>query len=649
MARNFYIDNINNNDKLNELSLLLNGMEEVSRIKINKAGVSFYCEHPENVHEILKDHYPDLVLKEEINSRKREFVASEKKMEYIFMFTNLETEEDANEIKEVISRYSAYENVSLDFTNKLLKVTTSQKNILVRLNRLVEKVNPAIGVEQWKTPFKSQDLFQEKYLKKMVKLAILLVALALGLVTRNDPSIVTNIAWLIAIIIFNETTLRRAYKDLKVKHFLSENITINAACLFGWVYGAYMEALLVSLIFQLSERLQLYLISLTMEKINNEITPNQVGRREIKEGEYEMVSLEDIDIGDIIVIMPEETIPLGGKVISGKSELDMFAINGSDIYEEVSEGAEVQSGSVNIKETLRIEVLYTYDHSAMNKVLEIAMMAPVNSSRTHRLVELICKVYTIFLVVAGVICATIIPLFDLQTNFKYIYLGAILLTISGSFAYKQVSSFAILSGVAKAFAKNIVIKENSGLDALNLCRTIIYDRFDGVEVTEEEMNLFAELSKLRRNLIIFNDGPVDLENDQYQIHNNLSVEEKLTVMERSSVDGPVAYIGDNSKDITLLQKAFVGISRGGIKDKKVIENSDIMLMNSDLNTVIETFSISKKQKHITFENIFMGLFINFMMMLFALYGLLPWWVALVIYLFEVVIVLLNTHRIIDMK
>lgn len=649
MARDFYIDNINENDKLNEISLLLNGMEEVSRIKIGKTGVSFYCENPDNVHDVLKNNYPDLVLKEEINSHKREFVASEKKMEYIFMFTNLETEEEAKEIEEVISHYSAYENVSLDFTNKLLKVTTSEKNILVRLNRLVDKVNPNIDVEQWKKPFKSQDLFQEKYLKKMMKVAILFVAAALGLVTRNDPSFITNVAWLVALIIFNENILRRAYKDLKVKHFFSENVTINLACLFGWVYGAYIETLIVSLIFQLSERLLIYLISLTMGKINNEICPVQLGRREIKENEYEMVSLEDIDIDDIIVIMPGETIPLGGKVISGESDIDMFAINGNDILEKVTAGCEVQSGSVNITGTLRIKILYTYDHSAMNKVLEIAMMAPVNSSRTHKLVELICKVYTVFLVVTGVVCAVVIPFINLEANFKYIYLGSILLTISGSFAYKQVSSFAILSGVAKAFSKNIIIKENSGLDALNLCRTIIYDRFDGVEVTEEEMDLFAKLSNLHRDLIIFNDGPVDLEDDQYKIYNNLSVSKKLEVMERAGVTGPVAYIGDNSKDIALLQKAYVGISRGGIKDKRVIENSDIMLMNSDLNTVIETFMISKKQKNVTFENIFMGLFINFIMMLTALKGILPWWVALVIYLIEEIVVLLNTHRIIELK
>ena len=82
-------------------------------------------------------------------------------------------------------------------------MTTSQKNILVRLNRLVDKVNPNIDVEQWKKPFKSQDLFQEKYLKRMFKIAVLFVALALGLVTRNDPSIITNLAFLVHILFLN--------------------------------------------------------------------------------------------------------------------------------------------------------------------------------------------------------------------------------------------------------------------------------------------------------------------------------------------------------------------------------------------------------------------------------------------------------------
>lgn len=649
MASNFYIDNINDSDKLNEITLLLNGMEEVSRIKVGKTGISFYCEEPENVQQLLKNAGEDLVLKEEVNSRKREFVPTEKKVEHIFMFTNLESEEDAKQIKEVISRYSAYENVSLDFANKLLKVTTSDKKVLVRLNRLVDKVNPAIDVELWKKPFRSQDLFQEKYLKAMIRIAILVVALSLGIVTREDPNIITRLGWLVTWLVVSEKTLIQAYKDIKVKQFISENITITVACLFGIIYGAYVETIFVAIVYQLGERLLLKLLGYSTDKVDDAINPVTLGRREIGENDYEMVSLEDVDIGDILVVLPGETIPLGGVIESGTSELDVFAINGSEVLEEVKSGVEVQSGSVNVKDTLRIKILYTYERSAMNKILEIAMMAPAGTSKTHRIVELISKVDSILFVVIGILCAVFIPLLDWENNFRFMYAGIIFLTISGTFAYKQASSFAVLAGVAKAFSENIIIKENSGLDALNSCRTIIYDRFDGVEVSEEEMDLFAKLSKLNRDLIIFNDGPVDLEDDQYRIYNNLSVEEKLEIMDKASIAGPVAYIGDNSKDIALLQKSYVGISRGGIKDKKVIDNSDIMLMNSDLNIVIETFMISRKQKAITLENIFFGLFVELVLMVVAMVNVLPWWLALVVNLLISVLLLFNTHRIFNMK
>lgn len=53
----------------------------------------------------------------------------------------------------------------------------------------------------------------------MLIIAILLVAIALGLVTGKDPSILTNIAWFVALVIVNEEIIRRAYKDLKVRNF----------------------------------------------------------------------------------------------------------------------------------------------------------------------------------------------------------------------------------------------------------------------------------------------------------------------------------------------------------------------------------------------------------------------------------------------
>ena len=170
----------------------------------------------------------------------------------------------------------------------------------------------------------------------MLIIAILLVAIALGLVTGKDPSILTNIAWFVALVIVNEEIIRRAYKDLKVRNFLSENVTINLACLFGWVYGAYVETLIVSLIFQASERFQIYLINLTMDKIDKMISPVKLGRKEIKDNEYEMISLEDIDIGDIIACYVQSLLGCIDTQSHGteraESTAHVFLLRFSDLY-----------------------------------------------------------------------------------------------------------------------------------------------------------------------------------------------------------------------------------------------------------------------------------------------------------------------------
>ena len=221
MERVYYIDHVSNDD-INALSLKLNSMQEVSHIKINKDSISFNCARPDNIQNYLDESKMDYVLQEMVNRKKREYVSNQAKVEKIFMFTNLESEEDAHEIQNILSKYSVYENVQLDFQNKLLTLTTSAK-ALPRISRIVENINPEIQVEQWKKPFKSQDLFNEKYVQKYARIALLCVGIALGLVTFGDTSFLTYVGWMIALLICNEKVLAEAKRDLQLKNYLSEN------------------------------------------------------------------------------------------------------------------------------------------------------------------------------------------------------------------------------------------------------------------------------------------------------------------------------------------------------------------------------------------------------------------------------------------
>ena len=378
MERVYYIDHVSNDD-INALSLKLNSMQEVSHIKINKDSISFNCARPDNIQNYLDESKMDYVLQEMVNRKKREYVSNQAKVEKIFMFTNLESEKDAHEIQNILSKYSVYENVQLDFQNKLLTLTTSAK-ALPRISRIVENVNPEIQVEQWKKPFKSQDLFNEKYVQKYARIALLCVGIALGLVTFGDTSFLTYVGWMIALLICNEKVLVEAKRDLQLKNYLSENNIFLLACFMGWIYGAFIEALVVSIMYQAGKQLIMQVTQWSMEKIDDLVAHQNLGRR-LRKGKEEMIPLGNFDIGDVIVINEGETIPLGGKIIKGNAKLDVYAIDGSDVCIKSKIGNEVYSGTVVTEGYLHVKTTALYEDSAMSKVLDIAMNAYFRTER----------------------------------------------------------------------------------------------------------------------------------------------------------------------------------------------------------------------------------------------------------------------------
>ena len=142
-----------------------------------------------------------------------------------------------------------------------------------------------------------------------------------------------------------------------------------------------------------------------------------------------------------------------------------------------------------------------------------------------------------------------------------------------------------------------------------------------MDVTDEELELFKKLSHLGKKFIIFNDGPFALESDQYTIYNSISLEEKMEIFD--NLIGETVYIGDSYKDIALLQKSFVGISRGGLSNAKVVENSDIVLIDSKMDKVYETFVIARRMRTHAIVNLFINISYKVILMvaLFSFDGL----------------------------
>ena len=215
--------------------------------------------------------------------------------------------------------------------------------------------------------------------------------------------------------------------------------------------------------------------------------------------------------------------------------------------------------------------------------MNIASVAPVYESKIEQYTKILSRFYTPVMVTLGIVLGIILPIVSFDEYGQYIHVGAILLILSGALSSDQSTAIGMLAGFAKAFESGIIVESSLGLDSVNAAQTIVYDRFDGVEVTEEELDLFKKLSHMGRTLVIFNDGPVALENDQYTIYNDLTVEEKLEKMD--SLIGPIVYIGDSLNKDMEAAKA-VGI-RAFLIGKEKTDDPDIQ----SLESLLRCFSI----------------------------------------------------------
>lgn len=628
--KTFEISNIQSVEELNHLSLKLNEKEQVSHIKVNKDSIVFHCLDIDALLSLIQSINKELVVKEVVDGKKREYdFAKRKERQYYFMFKNMLTEDDIYVLVERIEQDRRYQNVRYDAQNKLLLLTSSQRDVLSLLRKELFKINPSVEIIEHHRPIRSQDVFNQKFLHMYMRIGILLVVIALALVTSKDDTIITPILWFVTVVLLGTSLLQKGWGDILSKKYFSESLLVFIAMIFGVVSGAYIETCVALIIYELSTPLLNKVLERSLHKIDNAVEMPETGIR-YRDEQEEKVSLYDVEIGDILIVKPGETVSIPGIVDKGVSAMSTYS--NTSTYEPVvvKKGSHVSSGDVNVGESeLYIQVDETYESSNYMNLMNIASIAPVYESKVEKYTKNLAKFYTPVMIVLGLLLGIVLPMIDFEEYSSFIHVGAVFLVISGALSSDQATSLGMLAGFAKAFQNGIIVESSLGLDSVNAAQTIVYDRFDGVEVTNEELSLFKKLSHMGRSLVIYNDGPVALEDDQYKIYNDLTNEEKLATMD--SLTGPVVYIGDTFKDIELLQKSYVGISRGGLADPKVVENSDIVLIDADLNRVYETFVIARKMRTIAVANNILTVVIKIAMLVTALsWTMVPLWAIVLI-------------------
>lgn len=315
---------------------------------------------------------------------------------------------------------------------------------------------------------------QKKLLKSILAgAAIFVPALMAEHLISSD--IISITLFTLSYIILGYRVMLAAAKNIKKGKVFDENFLMCIATIGAYILGDYAECVAVMLFYQVGEFFQSYAVAKSRKSIKDlmDICPEYANLE--KDGIISKVSPYEVEIGDTIVIKPGEKVPLDGIVTEGASSLDMASLTGESIPKTARCGDTVLSGSVNLKSTLRLKVIKTFENSTVSRIMELVEKSGFNKAKSEQFITRFALRYTPAVVTAAAITAFIPPLF-LGSFATWIKRALIFLVISCPCALVISVPLSFFASIGCASKHGILIKGANYIEKLGNPETIVFDK-----------------------------------------------------------------------------------------------------------------------------------------------------------------------------
>jgi Zn2+/Cd2+-exporting ATPase len=269
--------------------------------------------------------------------------------------------------------------------------------------------------------------------------------------------------------------VRSAFASLREKT-LDIDVLMVLAALGAAVVGAPFEGALLLFLFSFSNVLQRHALERTQRAIESLLTlrPEKALRR--RNGITEMVPIESLVLGDLVIVRPGELIPVDGRIVEGSSHVDESSLTGESMPVEKAAGSGVFAGTLNQSGGIEVQVGKRAEDSTLARMVRLVAEAQAEKSGTQRFLEKAEQSYA-----AGVIGFTLlvlgIPWLLWGETFDVAFYRAMTIMVVASPCALIISTPAtVLSAIGGAARRGILIKGGSHLETAARVDIVCFDK-----------------------------------------------------------------------------------------------------------------------------------------------------------------------------
>lgn len=364
----------------------------------------------------------------------------------------------AKKVERALSGNKNVSYASFDFPKgKLVVKTTLTK---AEIEKLCKECEDDIELSEHEEIENDQKL---ELIRICVSLAIFIVAFTFKL----------HYLFLLSYVIAGYDVLINAVKNIFKGKIFDENFLMSIATVGALILSSYSEAAAVMIFYQIGEYFQAKAVRKSRKSIKALL---DITAKEALLENGELISVEKIEVGTIIVVRPGEKVALDGVVVEGTSALDEKALTGESLPVDVEVGSNVLSGSVNLSSLIKVKVTKRYDESTATKIIELIETSSDKKSKSEQFITRFSRYYTPLVCLLALIIAFIVPLITKDPFNMWIYRAMELLVVSCPCALVLSIPLSYFASIG-AYAKNgILVKGSDVVEKLSKVSKIAFDK-----------------------------------------------------------------------------------------------------------------------------------------------------------------------------
>ncbi|MBC3481711.1 heavy metal translocating P-type ATPase [Pseudomonas sp. SWRI59] len=253
-------------------------------------------------------------------------------------------------------------------------------------------------------------------------------------------------------------TYKKGWIALKNRN-LNINALMSIAVTGAVLIGQWPEAAMVMVLFTVAELIEARSLDRARNAISGlmQLTPDMATVQQA-DGQWREVEVREVAIGAQVRVRPGERIGLDGEVTSGQSSVDQAPITGESLPVEKAMGDKLFAGTINQAGALEYRVTAAAGQSTLARIIKAVEEAQGARAPTQRFVDQFSRIYTPVVFALALAVALIPPLFLAGAWFDWVYRALVLLVVACPCALVISTPVTIVSGLAAAARKGILIK-----------------------------------------------------------------------------------------------------------------------------------------------------------------------------------------------